>query len=498
MRTSVFAECPTLRANGKRARSASYYFFVLYFILVFYYNLPLFKSCGKGTPMKSMRHAFDECEDVSQLVPDMVRSNRAGVPVGIFSICSANRFVLEAGMMQADADHTVLCIESTSNQVNQFGGYTGMKPAEFGRFVESAAAGMGFSRERIILGGDHLGPHVWRNEPARMAMSKARDLVRECVLAGYTKIHLDASMRCADDPGDNRIPPSDEVVTERVVDLCRIAEAAHAELPSGSAPPLYVIGTEVPPPGGERQQAAGPAVTSIEDAKRTLTLAHGAFLSRGLQAAWSRVIAMVVQPGVDFGDSGIWEYDREKASHLSSCIEKNCNLVFEAHSTDYQPRRALKQMVQDHFAILKVGPWLTFAFREAVFALAEMEAAWLSDRKSVSLSRVREALERAMLEDTAHWEEYYHGDNADLRFARQYSYCDRSRYYWTRPEPEKAFQILVGNLSERPVPLTLLSQYMPVQYQAVRERRIKNTPGDLIHNKILEVLDIYASACGMR
>jgi D-tagatose-1,6-bisphosphate aldolase subunit GatZ/KbaZ len=480
------------------ARCASHHFFERYFILVFHYHLPLFTSCGKGTAMKSMRHAFDGCKDLSRLVRDMVRSNRESASVGIFSICSANRFVLEAGMKQAGADDTVLCIESTSNQVNQFGGYMGMKPAEFVRFVDSVASGMGFPRERIILGGDHLGPHVWQNEPARMAMSKARDLVRECVLAGYTKIHLDASMRCADDPGDNRIPPSDEVMAERVADLCRIAEAAHEELPAGSAPPLYVIGTEVPPPGGERQQSAGPAVTSIEDAKRTLTLAHGAFLSRGLQSAWSRVIAMVVQPGVDFGDSRIWEYDREKASHLSSCIEKYCDLVFEAHSTDYQPRRALKQMVEDHFAILKVGPWLTFAFREAVFALAEMEQEWLSDRKGVSLSRVREALEQAMLENPAHWEKYYHGDQADLRFARQYSYSDRSRYYWTRPEPRKALQILVGNLSERPVPLTLLSQYMPVQYQAVRERRIRNTPGDLIHDKILEVLDIYASACGMR
>jgi D-tagatose-1,6-bisphosphate aldolase subunit GatZ/KbaZ len=155
-------------------------------------------------------------------------------------------------------------------------------------------------------------------------------------------------------------------------------------------------------------------------------------------------------------------------------------------------------MVEDHFAILKVGPWLTFAFREAVFALAEMEQEWLSDRKGVFLSRVREALDQAMLENPAHWEKYYHGDQADLRFARRYSYSDRSRYYWTRPEPRKALQILVGNLSEHPVPLTLLSQYMPAQYQAVRERRIKNTPGDLIHDKILEVLDIYASACGMR
>lgn len=39
------------------------------------------------------------------------------------------------------------------------------------------------------------------------------------------------------------------------------------------------------------------------------------------------------------------------------------HLVFEAHSTDYQTKEAYKQLVHDHFAILKVGPALTFAMR---------------------------------------------------------------------------------------------------------------------------------------
>ena len=50
-----------------------------------------------------------------------------------------------------------------------------------------------------MLGGDHLGPYVWRAEPADEAMAKARDLVRDYVAAGYTKIHLDASMRLGGD-----------------------------------------------------------------------------------------------------------------------------------------------------------------------------------------------------------------------------------------------------------------------------------------------------------
>ena len=222
--------------------------------------------------MKSMRHAFEGCSDVADLLPKMVRSNRDGVPVGLFSICSANRLVLEAGMMQAAADDTVLCIESTSNQVNQFGGYMGMNPAAFAEYVGSVASAMGFPRERVVLGGVHLGPHVWQNEPA----------------------------------------------------------------------------------------------------------------------------------------------------------------------------------------------------------------------------------DAAMLKNRTHWEKYYHGDERDLYCARKYSYSGRSRYYWAQPKVQKALMELFRNLAEHPVPLTLLSQFMPARYQAIRERRVTNTPVDLVHDKFLEVMDTYARACGMR
>ena len=154
-------------------------------------------------------------------------------------------------------------------------------------------------------------------------------------------------------------------------------------------------------------------------------------------------------------------------------------------------------MVRDHFAILKVGPWLTFAFREAVFALAAMEDEWLASRKDVALSRVREALEAAMLENPSHWKVYYSGGDAELMFARKYSYSDRSRYYWPQPGVAAALQRLLNNLTVHPLPVSLLSQYLPKQWEAIREGRLENHPGELIRAKILEVIDIYGYACGM-
>jgi D-tagatose-1,6-bisphosphate aldolase subunit GatZ/KbaZ len=445
-----------------------------------------------------MRGVPVSAKDTSDFLIRTVRMNRERIPVGIYSICSSNPLVLNAGMSQALADDAFVCIESTPNQVNQFGGYAGMTPEQFAAFVKDLAVKAGFPVGRIVLGGDHLGPHVWREEPTRDAMSKARDLVRHCICAGYKKIHLDTSMRCADDPGDDTDPPAEEAVTERAADLCLAAEQAWARLEPGSPAPVYVIGTEVPAPGGERHAASELAVTDVRDVERTLTMTRDAFFGKGLHSAWDRVIAVVVQPGVEFGDSHVYAYDRIKAQRLSSYVEKDWSLVFEAHSTDYQLPHHLKQMVEDHFAILKVGPWLTFALREALFALAEIERNWLSGRKGIELSNLPETIEMAMLENPAHWAKYYHGDDPQLRFARKYSYSDRMRYYWPLPQIQRSLQILLGNLSLKNIPLTLLSQYLPAQYASVRAGKTPNVPSALIDDKIAEVLDVYARACGMR
>ncbi len=448
--------------------------------------------------MQTMRNALAGHANSSEMLLDMVNSNRHGQPVGIYSICSANRFVLEAGLMRALEDHTVVCIESTCNQVNQFGGYTGMAAADFRDFVKSVAQSMNFPQDRVILGGDHLGPHAWQKEPSRQAMEKARELVRSYVLAGYTKIHLDASMRCADDSGDPLSALDERMVTERAVELCQVAEAAFTELPKGSPPPVYVVGTEVPIPGGEQTSQSGVPVTRVGDVEGTLLLARDAFRAAGLQSAWERVIAVVVQPGVEFGDSVVFEYNREKAKELSVYLENQWPLVFEAHSTDYQTPNGLRHMVEDHFAILKVGPWLTFALREAVFGLECIEKECLANRKEVTLSQFRNVFQETMQDDPQHWKPYYHGDEEYLRFARDFSFSDRCRYYWPRPEPQEALRRLLGNLSEHQIPLTLLSQFLPAQYQAVRSGMLPNQPLALIRHKILEVMNVYARACGMR
>ena len=438
--------------------------------------------------------AIQRRHNSSTALLDVVNRNRASGKGGVYAVCSAHPWVIDAAIRQALEDDSVLLVESTSSQVNQLGGYTGQTPRQFADFVYSAARRLGLPKDRILLGGDHLGPFPWRATAANRALKKARELVRACVLAGYGKIHLDASMACADDP---KLLP-ENIVAQRAAALCQAAEEALKDLPRSAAPPLYVIGTEVPAPGGESASGTPPVVTTVENLHQTLQVFQQAFEERGLSAAWQRVVGVVVQPGVEFGDDVVFEYDRSRARSLSAGLPRTPALAYEAHSTDYQSPSALAQMVEDHFAILKVGPGLTFAFREAVFALSMIERELLAGRKSQRPSKVPEALDRAMLRRPVYWRSYYHGNESQLRLARAYSYSDRCRYYWHEPSVQAEIERLLDNLKTHSLPLTLVSQYLPHEYAAIRAGQIGQRPEAIIRYHIRLVLHVYARACGIQ
>jgi D-tagatose-1,6-bisphosphate aldolase subunit GatZ/KbaZ len=354
------------------------------------------KFLNQSEGMTDSRKTESRDKGPSRRFQDILRRNRESGNGGTYAVCSAHPHVLDAAIQQSIEDNSILHVESTSSQVNQFGGYTGQTPQQFAFFVRSAAQRLGLPAGRVLLGGDHLGPFPWRSEGSDSALEKACELVRSCVLAGYQKIHLDPSMPCADDD-DKNVRFDERTIATRAAVLCEAAEKTSRDLPPGSHPPVYVIGTEVPAPGGEVLAAEGLTVTAADDVHRTLEIFHQAFLQRGLSSAWERVVALVVQPGVDFGADTVFDYDASKAHSLSAALETHDGIVYEAHSTDYQSSGSLAQMVKDHFAILKVGPWLTFAFREAVLALGAIERELLNTSRSSSLSQVREALEAAML-----------------------------------------------------------------------------------------------------
>ena len=381
----------------------------------------------------------------------IVVKQKEGKPVGIYSCCSANDYVIEAALECVKRDDSCVLIEATANQVDQNGGYTGMTPKDFREFVLKKAKAIGVDESRIFLGGDHLGPLTFAALPEKEAMEKAEELVRCYVAAGFTKIHPNAVR------------------------------------------PVYIVGSEVPIPGGAQEEGAGMQVTRVEDFKATVKTFEEAFAAEGLKETWKDVMGVVVQPGVEEKDDGCTEYDRSKASDLMASIKEYPNLIFEGHSTDYQTKFKLRELIEDGVGILKVGPGLTYAMREALFALANIETA-VYHGKEEALSNFIDVLEEAMMEDPKNWKKHYHGDDNALWFKRKYSFSDRSRYYMPNPKVTAAKDKLIANLRKSGIPLSVLSQFMPIQYTKVREGHLENDPEALIKDRIVNTIDEYLYA----
>ena len=340
---------------------------------------------------------------------NIIKSQKNGIPKGIYSICSANEYVIEVALKYAMQKKIHVLLESTCNQVNQFGGYTGMKPLDFANFVFSIANRVKYPKNKIILGGDHLGPNPWKKETSQNAMGKSCSMVKEYALAGYSKFHLDASMCLADDPKGKDRTLNPEIIAEREAKLCfEIEKICKNIFDSDKLLPVYVIGSEVPAPGGTKEAKENIEITSSFNLKNTIELTKKAFYDLNLESAWERVIAVVVNLGIEFNNNKVFEYNRESVQGLFSIIKQYPNLAIEAHSTDYQPRSALRNMVKDGVVILKVGPALTFAFREALFALCYIEKELFFNVPKVQ-SNLIEIMEKAMLENSKYWVDYYEG-----------------------------------------------------------------------------------------
>jgi D-tagatose-bisphosphate aldolase class II non-catalytic subunit len=422
---------------------------------------------------------------MSRPLPPLVSERLTDGRAGVTSVCTAHPIAIEAALTLGRRTGRRVLIEATCNQVNQEGGYTGMTPADFRRFAEAIASRVGLDPSRVILGGDHLGPNPWKHLAADEAMLRAKAMIEAYAQAGFTKLHLDTSMGCAGEPG----ALADEVTAERAAALAKVAEGAAGNGPA----PVYIIGTEVPVPGGAQHALNSLEVTQPEAALRTVEVHQKAFSAAGLEAAFARAIGVVVQPGVEFASTEVIPYKPEKAKRLTRALANLPNFVFEAHSTDYQPAPCLDALVRDGFAILKVGPWLTFALREAVYALDCIARIIDPTPSDDSLSAAMEAL---MLKEPGNWRKYYDGGPDELRLQRHFSFSDRIRYYWPHPEAQAAVDRLFAKLGDRLIPEPLISQYLGGLYPEVLDGSIRARPKELALGAILQVLRRYDHACG--
>jgi len=405
-----------------------------------------------------------------------------GQRAGITSVCSAHPVVIRAALRHGLNHDDPVLIEATCNQVNQDGGYTGMTPADFRAFVETIADAVGFPKQRLLLGGDHLGPNPWKGLSAEDALAKSEVMIAAFVRAGFSKLHIDTSMGCLHEP----VALNDHETAKRAVRLARAAEAAR--LP-GEPAPVYIIGTEVPVPGGATEALDHIEVTDAAAAKQTVEIHRAAFETAGLGDAFSRVIGLVVQPGVEFGHDSVMIYEPDAAQALSASLPQLPGLVFEAHSTDYQPVSALSALVRDGFAILKVGPELTFALRQALYGLDH-----IARELGLLDSSLKDTVEKVMLAEPGNWKNYYSGDETALHFQRHYSLSDRIRYYWPQPEISAAVERLLAALADTHIPPPLIHQYLPFACNADDGLPVAANAHALLEQSVTCVLERYRRA----
>ncbi len=426
-------------------------------------------------------------------IQQMMDQRREGKICGIESVCSANEFVLEVALKRSKLFNAPVLIEATANQVNQFGGYTGMYPKDFYEMVLKMAAEIGVPENHIILGGDHLGPLTWQNLPETEAMEKSETLVYQYARAGFTKIHLDTSMKVADDPEGLL---STETIARRGAILYKAAMKGYEELKAekpDAMRPVFVIGSEVPIPGGAQEAEDTLAVTKPEAFRDTVATYRRVFKEEGIEGGMNDVVAVVTQPGVEFGDDQVFLYDHDAATELCAALKEFPEVCFEGHSTDYQSKECLKRMVEDGIAILKVGPALTYGLRESLFSLSMMEKELVPEEKQ---ARFIETLEKVMLEKPDNWKKHYHGDEKQLALCRKYSFSDRCRYYIGLPEVVESINKLFENLREYPIPMNMLHQYMPISYIKVRDGIIPLDPRELALDGVVAFMEDYEYAIG--
>lgn len=421
-------------------------------------------------------------------IKEILDKRKQGISSGIASYCTANSIVIGAILEYYLDSNEYVLIECTANQVNQFGGYTGMTPADFRDYVFEIADGVGFPKEKIILGADHFGPLTWADKDEKEAMENAKELVELAVLAGYTKIHLDTSMFLASDDTSKKL--SDEVIARRGAELYKVCEESFIErlkeFPD-AIHPVYVIGSEVPIPGGEYEENSTLEVTDPIDFENTVKTYDEIFKEYGFDDAWESIIAVVVQPGVEFSHEDVHDYNRDDSKRLIEKLNEYPSLVFEGHSTDFQFKEKLREMVEDGVAILKVGPAVTFALREGLFSLSLMEKELIENNRADFI----ELLEKVMMNNPEDWEKYYQGNELEKELQRKYSFSDRSRYYLSRQDINQCIEKLFVNIDSCDIPLGIIKQYCPNAYLKIRSEQLEKDAESLVKSNILDVVSDY-------
>ncbi|MFN3282222.1 MAG: class II D-tagatose-bisphosphate aldolase non-catalytic subunit, partial [Tabrizicola sp.] len=196
---------------------------------------------------------------------------------------------------------------------------------------------------------------------------------------------------------------------------------------------------------------------------------------------------LVVQPGVEFSPMEVHHLPLDRDPGLLSALADWPGLCLEAHSTDYQHPAAYPRLAELGFAFQKVGPALTFAWREALYALDTIRAqnGWASGPS------LPDTMEAVMLANPANWQAHVHGQTADPRSERHFGLADRIRYYWPAPAAEQAVARLLADLEGRRLPDPLLAAHFRAEEIALARKSRHCLPRALALARVQTALRPY-------
>ena len=420
-----------------------------------------------------------------------VREDRSrGSAAGLCSVCSSHALVIEAAVRLAGRTKKPLLIEATANQVNQHGGYSGLTANAFVDFVHRLCAQNTVDPGLVLVGGDHLGPYPWRGMPAEPAMLEAERLVRHFVRAGAMR---SISMRAW---------PSPMILVRRSIPVVphrapsgSVVLLRRKRVSAGTRNRCTLLEPKCPLREGKSQRSRGglpPLLRSLTTFAKQSRCTSGSSMRQRLMTHGTGLSPWWCQPGIEFDALTVYPYRRDLATGLVSALADFPGLLFEGHSTDYQSTSALRALVEDGFAVLKVGPELTFTLRESLFGLGAIEEELLGSRDGAS--RLRVTVLETMREKPESWKGYYRED-ALLPLRMTYGYSDRVRYYWNQPRVARAVERLFANLGQAEIPLQLISQFLPHLRPAPDLPSAARTPRELVLSIIEAQLSRYIEAC---
>ena len=106
-----------------------------------------------------------------------------------------------------------------------------------------------------------------------------------------------------------------------------------------------------------------------------------------------------------------------------------------------------------------------------------------------------EVIDEVMLNEPGYWKKYYRPTWSQAMVDIHFSLSDRIRYYWPHPRIRQSVEKLIANLTDAKLPLGLISQYMPVQFERLSLNELNAEPHALILDKIQDVLRAYRYGC---